>query len=133
MSYFNNQKAIDDKINELKKKSPLTYLQELDVVNDEIEKNRKFQRECHSDFCYWGYSESIDTLLEVKKYLESQIVLFLKERDSNYVKTHEEMENKLNAITEEYKQTVHDLSVYKPSNYKNKIELLNKVFTAGDK
>ena len=73
-------------------------------------------------------------MVEVKRFIETQIIEYLKAKDCEYIKNSEKNENRLNAMMDEYHQTIKDLTIYKPSNYKGKIEILNKVFNVkGDK
>lgn len=133
MSYANKETVIK-KINELKSKPIYTYLEELDLIDINIDTNKQLLKESTSDIYSWDYQATIDTLVEVKKFIETQIIEYLKAKDCEYIKNSEKNENRLNAMMDEYHQTIKDLTIYKPSNYKGKIEILNKVFNVkGDK
>ncbi len=133
MSYANKEIVIK-RINELKNKPVYTYLEELDLIDINIDTNKQLLKESTSDIYFWDYQATIDTLVEVKRFIETQIIEYLKAKDCEYIKNSEKNENRLNAMMDEYHQTIKDLTIYKPSNYKGKIEILNKVFNVkGDK
>ena len=133
MSYANKEIVIK-RINELKNKPVYTYLEELDLIDINIDTNKQLLKESTSDIYFWDYQATIDTLVEVKRFIETQIIEYLKAKDCEYIKNSEKNENRLNAMMDEYHQTIKDLTIYKPSNYKGKIEILNQVFNVkGDK
>lgn len=84
-------------------------------------------KECQSDLSYWNY---VTNLAETYQYLylfvaqlyinkiatEDCVIGYLQRRD-------EKLEKLLNNIN----KTIEDLNLYKPTNYKKMIELLNKI------
>lgn len=86
----------------------------------------KNSEKCQSDFFYWNYVADSETYqylyqfiaqLYINKIAPEDCVLgYLQRRD-------EKLEKLLNNIN----KTIEDLNLYKPTNYKKMIELLNKI------
>lgn len=98
------------------------YLEYKDKYQISIENSKK----CQSDYFYWNYVADSETYqylyqfvaqLYINKIDPSDCVIgYLQYRD-------EKLEKMLNNIN----KTIEDLNLYKPTNYKKMIELLNKI------
>jgi len=96
-----------------------------------IDSNNKALRECTSDYCFWGYAYENDDIqkeiIPLEKELYKIIEEDLKKLCPNYFNILEHSQKKLLTICAKYKETIKGLEKYKPSGYKQKIELLKDV------
>lgn len=83
---------------------------------------------CSNDYSYWGLISERETYNAVKIELEKQLIQELIELDCSEIKKLKQQEEVLNKTKMNYERVLKDLEYYKPSQYKEKINLITEVY-----
>ena len=83
-------------------------------------------KKCQSDFFYWSYVADSETYQYLYKFFAQLYINKIAPEDCTigYLQRRDE---KLEKLLNNINKTIEDLNLYKPTNYKKMIELLNKI------
>jgi hypothetical protein len=113
----------------MKRKEELIKL--IKEKRNKLEFNNELKEQTTWDYVYWSYvyeneeiqKEIVPLEQELYKIIEQEV----KELCPSYINLMEHNQKKLLVIGERYKETIKGLEKFKPSGYKQKIELLKEV------
>jgi hypothetical protein len=84
-------------------------------------------RNCNSDYAYWGLVADIEEFEEIIAFIEMKLINYLLELDTPFLKEMQDHATRYMKVRVEAEQIISDLEKYKPSQYKQKIELIKTI------
>lgn len=98
------------------------YLEYKDKYQISIEDSKK----CQSDFFYWSYVADSETYQYLYQFFAQLYINKIAPEDCT-IDYLQRRDKRLEKLLNDINKTIEDLNLYKPTNYKKMIELLNKI------
>lgn len=124
---YGNKETVKEEIKKLEEVQDVDLLPFIHLFDDRKKILNENQRNCKSDYSYWGFVAQEEETRCIIEYLEERLINYLKDK-SPRIRELLSKENHLSKLRKNKEEAIKNLDIYKPINHKKIKDLLNVIF-----
>lgn len=125
---YGNKEAVEKEIQRLENIDEDVLLNELKSIQEKININKNNINKCKSDLLYWSYIAVSEELDAIKEFIQDRLIAIICSYQCKRIDDLIDASDRLRTITKNKNEVIKGLELYKPAQYKQKIELIKSIF-----